>query len=89
MTGLPRSNGSRIYLLHLLVVAAGLVVIVLGWWRTGVVVIGASFILAALARTMVPPEHTGMLRVRGKAFDVAWMGFLGASLVLLALVVPA
>lgn len=89
MTALPRSYGSRIYLLHLLVVAAGLVTIAGGWWRTGVVLIGLSFIAAAAARVVVPLDHIGMLRVRGKAFDVTWMGFLGVSLVLLALVVPA
>ena len=33
---LPRSNGSRIYLLHLLVVAGGLVVLATGGWRLGV-----------------------------------------------------
>lgn len=88
MTVLPRSNGSRVYLLHLLAVAAGLLIVVAGWWRAGVVVIGVSFLAAAAARMVVPPDHTGMLRVRGKAFDVTWMGFLGVALVVLALVVP-
>jgi len=86
---LPRSHGSRIYLLHLLAVAAGLVLIGTGPWRAGVVLIGASFIAAAAARTVIPLDHTGMLRVRGKLFDVVWMGFLGVSLVVLALVVPS
>ena len=86
---LPRSHGSRIYLLHLLAVAAGLVLIGTGPWRAGVVLIGASFIAAAAARTVIPLDHTGMLRVRGKLFDVTWMGFLGISLVVLALIVPS
>ena len=85
---LPRSYGSRIYLLHLLVVAIALVVIYLGWWRTGIFLIGASFVAAAIARMFVPLDHTGMLRVRGKVFDVAWMGFLGVSLVVLSFIVP-
>lgn len=89
MIPLPRSNGSRIYLLHLAAVAAGLIVVILGWWRIGVFVIGASFLASAAARMVVPLDHTGMLRVRGKAFDVAWMGFLGVALVVLALIVPA
>jgi hypothetical protein len=85
---LPRSYGSRIYVLHLLVVAAALVAIYLGQWRVGIFVIGAAFVAAAIARIFVPKNHTGMLRVRGKAFDVAWMGFLGVSLAILAVVVP-
>lgn len=85
---LPRSHGSRIYLVHLIVVAVALGVIVAGWWRVGVFVIGASFLMAAAARVVVPLDHTGMLRVRGKAFDIAWMSFLGLSLVVLAFVVP-
>ncbi len=85
---LPRSNGSRIYLLHLVAVATGLVLVTTDWWRAGILVVGASFIVAAACRTVVPLDHTGMLRVRGKAFDVFWMGFLGVALVVLALVVP-
>ena len=49
---------------------------------------GASFVAAAIARMFVPLDHTGMLRVRGKVFDVAWMGFLGVSLVVLSFIVP-
>jgi len=86
---LPRSNGSRIYLLHLLAVAVGLGMVVLGPWRAGLMVIGASFLVSAVARMVVPIDHTGMLRVRGKLFDVVWMGFLGASLVVLAVIVPS
>ncbi|MET0468761.1 MAG: DUF3017 domain-containing protein [Aeromicrobium sp.] len=86
---LPRSHGSRIYLLHLVAVAVGLGLIAVGPWRVGVLVIGASFLVAAACRMVVPLDHTGMLRVRGKLFDVLWMGFLGASLVVLALIVPS
>lgn len=85
---LPRSNGSRIYLVHLLAVAAGLVLVVAGPWRVGIMLIGASYLVAAACRMVVPVAHTGMLRVRGKAFDVVWMSFLGASLVVLAIIVP-
>lgn len=86
---LPRSVGSRIYLLHLAAVAGALLLIVTGSWRTGTLVIGASFLGASAARLVVPDPQSGMLRVRGRAFDVAWMGFLGGALVALALVVPA
>lgn len=86
--GLPRSRGSQIYLLLLVGVAVGLVLVVAGPWRAGIMLIGVSFVTGALARAIVPPSHTGMLRVRGKTFDIAWMTVLGVSLALLALVVP-
>lgn len=85
----PRSRGSQIYLLQLLGVLAGIVVVVLGAWRAGVIVVGATFLVGALARSLVPVSHTGMLRVRGKAFDVFWMTTLGVALVVLAIVIPS
>ncbi|MGJ9421863.1 DUF3017 domain-containing protein [Aeromicrobium sp. CF3.5] len=85
---LPRSRGSQFYLVQLVVVAAGLVLLALGSWRSGVAVVGGSFVVGAFARLVVPVEHTGMLRVRGKIFDMMWMILLGVSLVLLALVIP-
>lgn len=88
MIPLPRSRGSQIYLLHLIAVAVGLILVLAGPWRQGVLVIGASFAAAALARAVVPVEHEGMLHVRGKAFDVFWMTTLGVSLIVLAIVVP-
>ena len=84
----PRSRGSQLYLLHLLAVLAGLVLVVAGPWRAGVIVIGTAFVIGALARVVVPINHTGMLRVRGKAFDVFWMTTLGVALIALAVVIP-
>lgn len=84
----PRSRGSQIYLVQLAAVVVGLVLVFLGPWRVGMTVIGAAFLLGAVARAAVPLDHTGMLRVRGKIFDIAWMAFLGVALVLLAIVVP-
>ncbi len=85
---LPRSRGSQFYLVQLVVVAAGLVLLAAGSWRIGVAVVGGSFVVGAVARLVVPVEHTGMLRVRSKIFDMTWMTLLGVSLVLLALVIP-
>ena len=84
----PRSRGSQLYLLHLLAVLVGLVLVVAGPWRAGVIVIGVAFVVGAAARSVVPISHTGMLRVRGKAFDVVWMTTLGVALVVLAIVIP-
>jgi len=84
----PRSRGSQIYLVQLAAVVVGIMLVVLGPWRIGMATVGGAFLLGALARVVVPPDHTGMLRVRGKAFDIVWMTTLGTALVLLALVVP-
>lgn len=88
MVPLPRSRGSQLYLLQLLVVAAGLVLVMFGVWRTGLDVIGAAFVGGAIARAIVPVEHEGMLHVRSKPFDIFWMGTLGVALIALAIVVP-
>ncbi|MEO6473251.1 MAG: DUF3017 domain-containing protein [Aeromicrobium sp.] len=88
MVPLPRSRGSQIYLLQLLAVATGLILVLSGIWRPGLHVIGGAFVAGALARSVVPESHTGMLRVRGKAFDIFWMTLLGVSLIVLAVVVP-
>ncbi len=85
----PRSRGSRIYLIQLVAVAAGLILVVAGAWRVGVVTIGVSFLIAAALRAVVTPDQYGMLRVRGKAFDMAWMLLLGGALVFLAVNIPS
>ena len=84
----PRSRGSQIYLALLAGVVVGLALVVSGPWRQGLMIVGATFIAASLARAVVPAEHVGMLRVRGKTFDIFWTTTLGVSLVVLALVVP-
>ncbi|MCW2770976.1 MAG: hypothetical protein JWR27_2409 [Aeromicrobium sp.] len=84
----PRSRGSQLYLLQLLIVLVGLVLVVAGPWRPGIVAIGMAFVIGALARSVVPVDHTGMLRVRGKVFDMIWMSILGVALIVLALIIP-
>jgi DUF3017 family protein len=84
----PRSRGSQIYLLLLVGVVGGLAMVVSGPWRLGLMVVGVTFVLGALARVVVPADHVGMLRVRSKAFDIFWTATLGVSLFVLALVVP-
>jgi hypothetical protein len=85
---LPRSRGSQFYLLQLAVVVVGLVLIAVGQWRAGVGGIGLAFVAGALARSVVPIDHTGMLRVRGKAFDIVWMTLLGIALIALPFLIP-
>lgn len=85
---LPRSYGSRVYLAQLIAVAVGLVFLLLGWWRPGVGLIAASFVVAATARAVISDDHVGMLGVRGRIFDITWMSVLGVSLGVLAIIVP-
>ena len=84
----PRSGGSRIYLVLLVGVAVGMLLVLTGPWRAGLMVVGVTFVVGAVARVVVPPDHLGMLRVRGRTFDVVWMGTLGVSLGALAVLVP-
>ena len=84
----PRSRGSQIYLGLLVAVAAGLVLVAVGSWRSGLLVVGVSFLVGAVARVVVPRSHIGMLRVRGKIFDTFWMTTLGVSLAVLSIAVP-
>ncbi len=85
----PRSRGSQIYLLQLVGVFVGIVLVVAGHWRTGVIIVGATFLVGAASRSVVPVSHTGMLRVRGKTFDMLWMATLGLALVVLGIVIPS
>jgi hypothetical protein len=85
----PRSRGSQFYLLTLLGVFVGLVLVLVGLWRAGLYVVGATFVANALGRLVVPEAHKGMLNVRGRGFDVFWTTTLGVSLLVLAAVVPA
>ncbi|WP_067854897.1 MULTISPECIES: DUF3017 domain-containing protein [Aeromicrobium] len=85
---LPRSRGSQIYLCLLVGVGVGLALVGVGHWRAGLLVVGVTFGLGGLARAVVPQDHVGMLRVRGRTFDIVWLTLLGVSLAVLALVVP-
>lgn len=85
---IPVSQGSRLYLIQLALIAVGLLLMIFGWWRQGVIVFGASFIASAVLRIVVPDRQTGMLRVRGKVFDVFWTALLGSALIVLAISIP-
>jgi DUF3017 family protein len=79
----------------LLVVAAGVVVglvlAVVGagsWWRVGCAVIGASLVLGALLRLLLPGRAAGLLQVRSKAFDVVALALGGGAILALSYWVP-
>ncbi len=70
-------------------VLAGLaVVVLLDRFRRGTLVMAATVLLAAWLRALLPDDQLGLLRVRGRAFDVLTLLALGLGLSVVALVVP-
>ena len=78
------------YLLVLAGTAAGLFV---AWQGSrsggrGAAVVGASLLVAALARLALPPRYAGPLATRSKAQDVAGFAVLGAAVLAVAASLP-
>lgn len=76
-------------LLVLVAVAAGLVVVALGGWRSGLQVVGATLLVAAGLRSSLPERTAGLLVVRSRGLDAAVLLVLGTGVLLLANSVPA
>ena len=72
-------------------VLAGLAVAWLGetTWRLGCLLIGASLVVGAVERLLLPDRDAGLLQVRGRAFDVAVLLLTGVAVLVLAVAVPA
>ncbi|HEX6876623.1 MAG TPA: DUF3017 domain-containing protein [Nocardioidaceae bacterium] len=84
----PQTLGGAVYLVVLATALTGLVITVIGPWRTGVIWMGISLLVGGSARLVLPERQAGMLRVRRKASDVAMLLLAGIALVVLAIVVP-
>lgn len=80
--------GTVVYFALVIALLVGLVLVALGAWRLGVGLCGLAFVVAASGRAVLGEDAAGLLRVRRRWFDVAWMTFLGVSLALLAVIVP-
>ncbi len=83
-----RPLGTLVLAAALIAAAGGLVLVAIGPWRLGVGVLGASLVVSAVARTLLPERHSGLLHVRRAPADVLAMALLGAGIVALALLVP-
>ncbi|WP_262850640.1 DUF3017 domain-containing protein [Mumia quercus] len=81
-------GGTQMYAALVAALVVGLALVAFGAWREGIALIGASLVLGAAVRAMLPEARAGLLRVRGKAFDCGWMLILGSALVTLAFIVP-
>ena len=84
----PQTLGGLIYLCVLAAAAVGLVIVLVGPWRTGLSWLGAGLLFAALTRLVLSDRRAGMLRVRRKWSDVLMLTVAGVGLIVLAVVVP-
>jgi len=84
----PRTPGGVVYLLVLAATAVGLVLIILGPFRTGLSVMGVGLALGGLTRLVLSDTAAGMLGVRRKVVDVLTLTALGAGLLVLAVAIP-
>ena len=71
-------------------VAAGLVVSLVGeaTWRLGGYLIGASMLVGAAERIVLPDRQAGLLEVRSKPFDVVVLALAGVAILVLSYYVP-
>ena len=58
-------------------------------FRRGSVVFATAFGLAAMLRLVLPTRVVGLLKVRGRVFDIVAYGLLAAGIAVLAIVIPA
>lgn len=71
-----------------LVAIAGLVTLTFYDWRNGILIFAGGVLLAALLRLSLSDNAAGLLRVRGRMFDILLLAGVGAAIGLLALIVP-
>jgi peptidoglycan/LPS O-acetylase OafA/YrhL len=84
----PSTPGGAVYLVVVALSAVGLAIVAWGPWRRGVALIGVALLLGALVRVFLRENDAGMLRVRSRWFDVIALAGVGATLLVLASVIP-
>ena len=75
-------------LVVLLAVGAGLLVLTVGHWRRGLVVVGLALVGGGLLRLLLPLRRVGFLAVRSRPVDVVLMVGVGVTLSAFALAIP-
>lgn len=70
-------------------VVVALILVAMDAFRRGAVVLGASVLLAAFLRLLLPEDQAGWLAVRSRRVDVIVLGVLGLAITVFAFVVPA
>jgi hypothetical protein len=78
----------------LLVVVTGVVIGLVvalappGSWRVGCLIVGCSLGIGAVERLALPAGEGGLLQVRSKVFDIAFLALAGGAIIALAISVP-
>jgi hypothetical protein len=72
----------------LVVVGIGLLIVTVGHWRGGIVVMGLALLAAALLRALLPVRRLGFLAVRSRPVDVVLLAGTGLALALIVLTIP-
>ena len=85
----PSTLGGLVYLLVVAATGVGILVVALGPWRRGVMLIGVALLVGAVLRTVLPENEAGMLRVRrSRWIDLLMLAGVGGALIVLAVVIP-
>ena len=69
----------------LIALGAGLLLVTLGYWRRGLVVIGLAMTGTAALRLVLPLRRVGLLAVRSRWADVLMLAGAGLALTVLTL----
>lgn len=72
------------YVAVVAVLAAGMVLIGLEYWRRGLFVFGAGTGLAAVLRAVLPERRQGLLRVRSRWFDTAVLALASIAILVVS-----
>ncbi|MCI2419381.1 DUF3017 domain-containing protein [Saccharopolyspora sp. K220] len=73
--------------LVLLVVLIGLLLISLGHWRRGSMLLGGALLLGAALRAVVPQERIGLLAIRSRTVDILLYGGFGLVIIAVAVTI--
>lgn len=66
----------------------GLVLVFIGQWRLGCLIIGVFLAVGGLERLMLPVELAGLLQARSRFFDVIILLGMGVAIIVLSIIVP-
>lgn len=84
----PSTFGGLIYLVMVAVSLVGFGLVAFGPWRRGIALVGVAFLFASGMRLVIGENEAGMLRVRGRVFDVLALAGVGVALIALAANIP-
>ena len=84
----PSTFGGLIYLIVVAVTVVGFALVAIGPWRRGIALVGIGLLFASGMRLVIHEDEAGMLRVRGRTFDVLALAGVGVALIALATNIP-